>query len=246
MALVTPAKLASAMRCDQHRSRCLGPHSRRWDEGTEAVRGGVTLLPVDTAVIVGAGAFGASLAHRLARDGVRVTLVDQHPPGDPRASSGGETRLLRCAHGADADYARSARRARALWRELEAEADERLYEECGVAWFAHRPDGWEAASEATLAGLGIPAERADPRDLFPSVRDDDLAFTLLEPEAGVLRAQHGCRRSSASPPCTAPPCCGIGPSRRIAAPGSTAARAWTPTRWCGPAMRGCRPSSLTR
>ena len=33
-----------------------------------------------------------------------MTLVDQFEPGDPRATSGGETRLIRCGHGADADY----------------------------------------------------------------------------------------------------------------------------------------------
>ena len=89
-------------------------------------------------VIVGAGSFGASLAWTLARGGDDVTLVDQFEPGDPRASSGGETRLMRCCHGADADYTASARRARTLWRELEAESGEALYEECGVAWFARR------------------------------------------------------------------------------------------------------------
>ena len=50
-------------------------------------------------VIVGAGTFGGSLAWWLAREGHGVTLVDQFEPGDRRASSGGETRLLRCAHG---------------------------------------------------------------------------------------------------------------------------------------------------
>jgi sarcosine oxidase len=51
-------------------------------------------------VIVGAGTFGASLAWLLARAGERVTLVDQFEPGDRRATSGGETRLIRCSHGA--------------------------------------------------------------------------------------------------------------------------------------------------
>jgi glycine/D-amino acid oxidase-like deaminating enzyme len=71
------------------------------------------------AVIVGAGTFGDSAAWRLARSGERVTLVDQFEPGDPRASSGGETRLYRCAHGSDTEYTAMARRARALWRQLE-------------------------------------------------------------------------------------------------------------------------------
>ena len=147
-------------------------------------------------VIVGAGTFGASLAWWLARAGERVTLVDQFEPGDRRATSGGETRLIRCSHGADADYTAMARRARTLWRELEAESGEELMLERGVAWFAHRDDGWDAASERTLADQGIPVERLDPGEaarLFPSFRGDDLAFVLLEPEAGALRAQRAVR-----------------------------------------------------
>jgi sarcosine oxidase len=147
-------------------------------------------------VIVGAGTFGASLAWWLARAGDEVTLVDQFEPGDRRASSGGETRLIRCSHGAAADYTAMARRARTLWRELEDESDEDLLVECGVAWFAHGDEGWEAASERTLAAQGIPAERVDPETatgLYPSLHAGDLAFVLLEPEAGVLRAQRAVR-----------------------------------------------------
>jgi glycine/D-amino acid oxidase-like deaminating enzyme len=50
-----------------------------------------------SAVVVGAGVFGCSVADRLAGDGWSVTLVDQFEPGDERASSGGESRLLRQA-----------------------------------------------------------------------------------------------------------------------------------------------------
>jgi sarcosine oxidase len=148
-------------------------------------------------VIIGAGSFGASLAWTLARGGDDVTLVDQFEPGDPRSSSGGETRLMRCCHGGDADYTASARRARTLWRELEGESGEELYEECGVAWFARSDDGWDAASERVLAELGAPTERVDPTTLYPSVAADDLSFTLLEPEAGVLRAQRAVRALAA-------------------------------------------------
>lgn len=144
-------------------------------------------------VVIGAGTFGASLAWTLARAGEDVTLVDQFDPGDSRASSGGETRLLRCCHGADAGYTASARRARSLWKELEGDSGEELFIECGVAWFARRPDGWEADAERTLAAQGIPVERVDAVALYPSLCADDLAFALLEPEAGVLRAQRAVR-----------------------------------------------------
>jgi sarcosine oxidase len=163
--------------------------------GRRIRRPGRIVPPMD-AVIVGAGTFGASLAWRLARSGASVTLVDQFEPGDRRATSGGETRLIRCAHGEDADYTAMARTARGLWRELEAETGEDLLVECGVAWFAHAEDGWEAASARTLAGQGIPVETLDggaATRLFPSLGTGDLAFTVWEPEAGVLRAQRAIR-----------------------------------------------------
>ena len=114
-------------------------------------------------VIVGAGTFGASLAWVLAGRGDEVVLVDQFEPGDVRATSGGETRLIRCAHGADADYAAMARRARTLWRELEAEAGVELLTETGVSWFAHRDDGWEAESERVLRRARHPDRALDGR-----------------------------------------------------------------------------------
>src|SRR4029079_16589681 len=80
-----------------------------------------TLAAVPSAIVVGAGVFGASVAHRLAGAGWEVTLVDAEAPGNERATSGGESRLMRCVHGPDAWHTRSARRAQQLWRELEAE-----------------------------------------------------------------------------------------------------------------------------
>ena len=140
------------------------------------------------AVIAGAGVFGASLAHRLAGDGWEVVLVDPWEPGHARAASGGESRLMRSVHGPDAEHARSARRARELWRALEAETGDDLFVECGVVWLTRREDGWEAAAERVLRAEGIPVERVEPRTLFPSVADHDLVWALWEPEAGLLRA----------------------------------------------------------
>ena len=148
------------------------------------------------ATIVGAGIFGASLAHRLARDGWDVTLYERHEPGHPGAASGGESRLLRYAHGADPWYTRSARRARDLWRELEVETERELLVECGIAWFARRQDGWEAASEGVMRAEGIAVERLAPdagHELFPSFEAAELEFILWEPEAGVLRASEATR-----------------------------------------------------
>jgi sarcosine oxidase len=144
---------------------------------------------VPSVIVCGAGAFGAATARQLAREGWEVTLVEPVAAGHVRSGSGGESRLIRCAHGADEWHTRSARRALDIWREI----DPGLVAEAGMAWFARSDDGWEAASEATLRSLGIPCERVDPATLFPSVRDDDLVFTMFEPEAGVLRARDATR-----------------------------------------------------
>src|SRR5581483_1304016 len=102
---------------------------------------------------------------------------------------GGDTRLLRFAHGTADWYTRSARRALELWRELEAEVGERLFEPVGVTWFDDGGSAFVAESEAALRRLGIACERLDGDDtrrLYPSLV---AASALLEPDAGVLYAR---------------------------------------------------------
>jgi len=147
---------------------------------------------VSSAIVVGAGVFGASTARELALRGWDVTLCEQYTPGTVRSASGGDTRLSRVAHG-DADwYARMARAARTRWLELQEETGTRIWEPVGVAWFAREADGFEARSRASLDRLGVPYEWLGPDDacrLFPSVKVDDLAAVLYEPEGGVVHAR---------------------------------------------------------
>jgi sarcosine oxidase len=145
-----------------------------------------------SAVIVGAGVFGSSLARRLALDDWEITLVEQETPGWAGSSSGGESRLVRFSHGADRWYTRSAWRARDLWREI----DPSLLAGCGITWFAYGDEGWEADSERILREEGIPVEHLEPAEaakLFPSLGIADLAWVLYEPEACVIYASPAVR-----------------------------------------------------
>jgi len=145
-----------------------------------------------SAVVVGAGVFGASIARELAGRGWRVTILEQYVPGTVRSASGGDTRLHRVAHGPNEWYADLAWRARQGWRELERESGERVFEEVGVAWFVRRADGFEAASRPVLERLRVPYEWLAPEDarrLYPSLHVDDLHAVLFEPAAGVLHAR---------------------------------------------------------
>jgi sarcosine oxidase len=147
-------------------------------------------------VIVGAGVLGATLAHRLALDGWQVTVIDQHDPGTPLGSSGGASRLVRCAHGDSGDDALAAWQSLALWRRIEAETGAALLTETGVAWLAGADDRWERESAAVLQRLGVPVEIvsvADARSLFPALRLDDLRYFLYEPRAALIDASAALR-----------------------------------------------------
>jgi glycine/D-amino acid oxidase-like deaminating enzyme len=149
-----------------------------------------------SAIVVGAGVFGGSLARQLAANGWEVTLVEQYAPGHVRAASGGESRLIRFSHGTGAWYTRSARRALDLWREIEQEAGVELFLPSGVAWFFRESEGWGAESERILREEGIAVERLSPDEaalLYPSFDGQGLDSVLYEPEAGVLRARDATR-----------------------------------------------------
>ena len=68
--------------------------------------------------VIGAGAFGGWTALHLLERGARVTLLDAWGPGNSRASSGGETRVMRGTYGPDQPYTEMAARALKLWAEI--------------------------------------------------------------------------------------------------------------------------------
>jgi glycine/D-amino acid oxidase-like deaminating enzyme len=146
----------------------------------------------ETALVVGAGVTGSAVARELARRGFDVTLAEQYSPGTVRSASGGDTRLLRAAHGDEEWYTRLAWRSRSLWLELQESSGARIWEPTGLAWFARREGGFEEQSMTQLAQAGVPHEWQTPERaaaLFPSLGLDDLHGVLWEPEAGVLHAR---------------------------------------------------------
>src|ERR1700728_3859710 len=88
--------------------------------------------------VVGAGVFGAWVAHDLRHAGASVTLLDAYGPANARASSGGESRIIRMGYGADDIYTRWSLLALPLWQQLFAQAGKpELFQRTGVLWIAH-------------------------------------------------------------------------------------------------------------
>ncbi|WP_255453593.1 FAD-dependent oxidoreductase [Novosphingobium sp. Gsoil 351] len=148
----------------------------------------MTYRACDVAV-VGAGAFGAWTALSLAEAGVRVTMIDMYPTPNPRSSSGGESRNIRAAYGADAFYTRWARRAWAIWGERQRQFETTLVYPCGS--LRAGSDAEIAAQADLFAALGAAFEVLSPDEVesrWPQVRWSAPA-TFYEPESGVLAAE---------------------------------------------------------
>jgi glycine/D-amino acid oxidase-like deaminating enzyme len=147
------------------------------------------------AIVVGAGAFGGWTALELARRGARVTLADGWGPGNSRASSGGETRVIRAAY-ADPIYTRMAQRALALWQENERVFGQALFHRTGVLFMAQR-EGMHFLTTATrnLEALSVPHEVLDEEALarrYPQITLDGIERAVFEPDAGCLLARRAC------------------------------------------------------
>jgi glycine/D-amino acid oxidase-like deaminating enzyme len=147
-------------------------------------------------VVVGAGVFGGWTALALQRTGVfRVTLVDAWGAGHSRASSGGETRVIRAVYGGEQVYTQMAARALVLWREAEQRWRRKIYFETGSLWMFAGDDGYARRSMAPMQAAGLRLENAPPATFalrYPQMNFNDVQATYWEPDAGYLLARQSC------------------------------------------------------
>jgi glycine/D-amino acid oxidase-like deaminating enzyme len=146
--------------------------------------------------VVGAGAFGGWTALRLRERGCRVTLVDAWGPGNSRASSGGETRVIRAVYGADRLYVQWVARSLEAWLDAERRWGVRLYHPTGVLWMCGEDDGYVRSSLPLLADEGLSIAEIGPaeaRRRFPRIDVAGLRSVFFEETAGYLMARRACR-----------------------------------------------------
>jgi len=147
--------------------------------------------------VTGAGAFGGWTALYLLRRGARVTLIDSWGPGNSRASSGGETRVIRGTYGPSQPYTEMAARAIQLWREHEQRWGRQLMFPIGVLWMAaEADDSFERGSLPLLRKAGIPYEELSQHDLarrWPQINLEGVRWGVYEPESGFLTARIACQ-----------------------------------------------------
>ncbi|HBB89205.1 MAG TPA: hypothetical protein DC047_16490, partial [Blastocatellia bacterium] len=131
--------------------------------------------------------------YQLRRAGADVLLVDAYGPANSRASSGGESRILRLGYGPDAIYTRMALRSFELWRQLfDYMARPQLFQPTGVLWLAREHDPYCEATLKTFEQNDVKFARLERSELshrYPQLEFGPVAWGMLESESGVLLAR---------------------------------------------------------
>jgi len=147
--------------------------------------------------VIGAGAFGGWTALHLLEHDARVTLLDAWGPGNSRASSGGETRVMRCSYGPDMHYTKMAARALKLWAKYQRRWKRQFLHRTGVLWMANgRDDDFERGSVAPLREAKIKFSELSSGQMkkrWPQVNFDGIPWGIYEPECGYLDARSSCQ-----------------------------------------------------
>ena len=142
--------------------------------------------------VIGAGVFGAWTAWHLATRGKRVVLIEAYGPGHSRASSGGETRIIRMGYGPDELYTRWSQRSLLQWRGFFEATKQPLFLQTGVLWMAGKNDARLSETAATLRKCGIKIEELDRATLekrYPQIGLEEIRKGIFEPHSGVLMAR---------------------------------------------------------
>jgi glycine/D-amino acid oxidase-like deaminating enzyme len=159
------------------------------------MKGGLSMTKQPHVVVVGAGAFGGWTALWLRRGGARVTLLDAWGPGNSRASSGGETRVIRATYGPRAIYTHLTARALHLWKENERRWQRKLYHPIGVLWLVENDETYERAALPLLKEAGLAFEElsgAETARRYPQINCEQVRWAIHEKDAGYLTARRAC------------------------------------------------------
>ncbi len=152
------------------------------------------MAPGSHVAVIGAGVFGGWTALSLLRKGARVTLIDAWGPGHSRASSGGETRVIRASYGDQKIYVDMVARALELWRDNERKWGTKLLIPCGSLRL-RKDDSYAAVAMPLLRDAGLAPEGLSPDEAqrrFPQINMEGVGWAMYEPDAGYLLARRAC------------------------------------------------------
>src|SRR5258708_13069960 len=149
---------------------------------------GVGLQKTFDVAVVGAGVFGAWTAWHLAKRRQRVVLIDAYGPANARASSGGETRIIRMGYAADELYTLWAQKSLEQWKRFFEATRAPLFHEMGVLWLGGEDDSQLRRTATTLRRCKGPFAEFDRAAL--EAKYPQVSFEYVQ--TGILQHHPGC------------------------------------------------------
>ncbi|MGO8669814.1 MAG: N-methyl-L-tryptophan oxidase [Capsulimonadaceae bacterium] len=140
--------------------------------------------------VIGLGGAGSAALRFLAEAGHDAVGFEQYALGHDRASSFGESRIIRYLY-KDPIYTQMVGLAYPLWRDLEERAQAELLVTTGGIFLGLAGSARIAETRACLEAQGLPSECLDAdtaMDRFPDFRLDDGEVALYQQDTGFLRS----------------------------------------------------------
>jgi sarcosine oxidase len=144
---------------------------------------------------------GAATLYQLAKHGAKAVGIDRYVPPHVHGSSHGDTRITRLSVGEGPAYIPLVRRSHVIWRELEAQSGEHLFEQCGVLVMtsSEAPTLHHGVADFTTRTIDLARQNGIPHEVlsasqirmrfpqFGPIRDDAIGY--FEHEGGFVRPE---------------------------------------------------------
>ncbi|MDQ0254868.1 sarcosine oxidase/N-methyl-L-tryptophan oxidase [Evansella vedderi] len=144
-------------------------------------------------IIIGAGSMGSAAGYFLAKQGLQTLLIDAFDPPHTYGSHHGDTRIIRHAYGEGSNYVPLALRSQQLWKELEHEANRKLFEQTGVLCVGENNSSFIKEIEKSAHKYELPIELLDKKEIsyrWKGMTPPEGYVGTFEPTSGVLYSEH--------------------------------------------------------
>lgn len=141
------------------------------------------------AAVIGLGAMGSAALYNLSKSEASVVGFDQYSPPHQFGSTHGDTRITRLAIGEGSEYVPLVSRSHQLWRELEQESEQVIFNQCGGLVLAKEGNPFleqtiRSAKEYQIEHSVLTSQ--DVQKKYPVLNVDSETLACYEPSAGYV------------------------------------------------------------
>ena len=143
-------------------------------------------------IVVGVGSMGSAAVHTLAARGLSVLGLERYGPAHDQGSAHGGSRIIRQSYFEGPAYVPLLQRAFEGWRELQEQSGRDLLRLSGGIYIGDPGNPVVTGSRAAASIHGLPHEvlaAAEITSRFPTMRPQDHAVGVYEPNAGYVRPE---------------------------------------------------------